>query len=119
MQTLKLAIAAAIMICAGPVFAQEATPAAAAPASDTVKAIVEKGSKLSVMDMEFVLTYKADGTYTDDQGSGGKYRVDGKKLCLTPDAIGQELCSEYPDGKKSGDKFEIQSDFGPMTVTVS
>jgi hypothetical protein len=117
MRVLKLAIAAAVMICSAPSFGQE--PAAGAPASDTVKAVVEKGSKLSVMDMEFVLTYKADGTYTDDQGSGGKYRVDGKKLCLTPEAIGQELCSEYPDGKKSGDKFEIQSDFGPMTVTVS
>lgn|SRR5690606_15715132 len=114
MKMLKTAIAAAMTMCAAPALAQEA-----APASDTVKAVIEKGSKLSVMDMEFVLTYKADGTYTDDQGSGGKYRVDGKKLCLTPDAIGQELCSEYPDGKTSGDKFEIQSDFGPMTVTVS
>jgi hypothetical protein len=115
MNTLKLALAAASMLLAAPAFAQAPAPA---PASDTVKTIIEKGSVLSVMDMEFVLTYKPDGTYTAQDGQGGKYRADGKKLCLTPDALGQELCSEYPDGKKSGDKFEIQSDFGPMMVAI-
>ena len=110
MKSLKLVIAAAVITCAAPAYADD---------SDTIKAIIEKGSTLSVMDMEFVLTYKPDGTYTDNQGSGGKYRADGNKLCLTPDAVGQELCSDYPEGKKSGDKFEIQSDFGPMLVTIS
>ena len=113
--TLKLALLSGMMLAAGPAFAQAPAPA---PASDTVKTIIEKGSVLSVMDMEFVLTYKPDGTYTSADGQGGKYRADGKKLCLTPDAIGQELCSEYPDGKTSGDKFEIQSDFGPMMVAI-
>jgi hypothetical protein len=102
-------IALGIVLLAAPAFAQE---------SDTIKTIITNGSKLAVMGMEFEFAYKADGTYTDNQGTGGKYRVDGKKLCLTPDAIGQELCSDYPDGKKSGDSFDIQSDFGPMTVTI-
>jgi|SRR6185295_4012926 len=97
---------------AAPALAQAVAP------TDTIKLIVEKGNKLSVMDMEFDFTYKADGTYADVSGMGGKYRVDGNKLCLTPDALGQELCSEYPDGKKSGDKFDVQSDFGPLTITI-
>jgi hypothetical protein len=112
---LKLALTAGLALAAAPVFAQ--TPAGAPP-SDTVKLIVEKGMKLAVADMEFDLAFKPDGSYGDPTGQGGKYRVDGKKLCMTPDAIGQELCNDYPDGKKSGDKFELTSDFGPLTVTV-
>ena len=120
MQTLKLTIAvAALATFAAPVLAQTPAPAApAAPPIDTIVAIVEKGDVLDVMGMPYTLTYKPDGSYTDDQGSGGKWRADGAKLCITPDAIGQELCSEYPTGKKSGDKFEITSDFGPMTITI-
>jgi hypothetical protein len=109
MKLLKLAIAAGLMLAAAPAFADE---------SVTIKTILEKGAKLSVMGMEFDLAYKPDGTYADPSGMGGKYRVDGKKLCLTPDALGQELCSEYPDDKKSGDSFEIQSDFGPILITI-
>jgi hypothetical protein len=105
----SIIIALGLGLAAAPAFADD---------SDTIKTIIEKGSKLSVMGMEFEFVYKGDGTYTDDQGTGGKYRVDGKKLCLTPDALGQELCSDYPDGKKSGESFEIQSDFGPMQVTI-
>jgi len=106
------AAAATLALCL-PALAQ------AAPASDTVKVAVEHGTKIDVMGMIYEQTYKADGSYTgagDD--AGGKYRVDGKKLCLTPDALGQELCMEYPDGKKSGDTFEVQSDFGPMNITI-
>jgi hypothetical protein len=112
---LKFAFASSLALAAAPVFAQ--TPAGAPP-SDTVKLIVEKGMKLAVADMEFDLTFKTDGSYADPTGQGGKYRTDGKKLCMTPDAFGQEFCNDYPDSKKSGDKFEIVSDFGPMTVTV-
>lgn len=111
MKIFKLALAAGFL-------AMAAAPAVAED-SDTIKTIIEKGNKLAVMDMEFTFTYKADGTYSDPSGQGGKYRVDGKKLCLTPDAIGQELCSEYPDGKKSGDKFDVQSDFGPLSITIN
>ena len=110
---LKLALACGL--AAAPAFAQ--TPAGGPP-SDTVKLIVEKGMKLAVADMEFDLAFKADGSYGDPSGQGGKYRIDGKKLCMTPDALGQELCNDYPDGKKSGDKFDLTTDFGPMTVTV-
>ncbi len=111
MKALKFIVAAGMLAAvAAPAFAQE---------SDTIKLILANGNKLSVMGMEFSFAYKSDGTYSDAaSGMGGKYRVDGKKLCLTPEALGQELCSEYPDGKKSGDTFDVQSDFGPLTITI-
>jgi hypothetical protein len=110
MKALKFVMAASILLASAPAFAQD---------SDTIKLILSKGNKLAVMDMSFDFTYKADGTYTDAATmQGGKYRVDGKKLCLTPEALGQELCSEYPDGKKSGDKFDVASDFGPLSITI-
>jgi hypothetical protein len=110
MKAMKFVLAAGVLSAfATPALAQE---------SDTIKLIIANGNKLSVMGMELELSYKADGTYSVASDQGGKYRVDGKKLCLTPDAIGQELCSEYPDGKKSGDSFDIQSDFGPLTITI-
>jgi hypothetical protein len=116
---LKLALVCGVVLAA-PAFATPAFAQAPAgePPSDTVKLIVEKGMKLAVADMEFDLTFKTDGSYADPTGQGGKYRTDGKKLCMTPDAFGQEFCNDYPDGKKSGDRFEIVSDFGPMNVTV-
>jgi len=106
-------IALGLVFAIAPAFAQ--TPA---KPSDTVASIIAKGMKIAVADMEFDLAFKADGTYGDPSGMGGKYRTDGKKLCMTPDALGMELCNDYPDGKKSGDKFELTSDFGPMTVTM-
>ncbi len=117
MKTLKTVIAAAVVTCAAPAFAQEA-PAAGAPAIDTIAVMIQNGSKMAVMGMEFAFTYKADGTYADDQGTGGKYRVDGSKLCLTPDSIGQELCSEYPAGKKSGDSFDVTGPQGTATIKI-
>lgn len=111
MKLIKLALLAGLI--AAPAFAQ--TPA---PANDTIQAMVAKGFVLNVMGMAYGMTPKADGTYADDQGSGGKWRADGPKMCITPDAIGQEICIDYPAGKKSGDKFEVQSDFGPMEVVI-
>lgn len=117
MKILKFAAAASVLMAAAPAFAQEA-PAPAAP-SDTVKVALEKGTKIDAQGMIYEQTYKPDGTYTGAaDGDGGKYRADGKKLCLTPDALGQELCLEYPDGKKSGDSFEVQSDFGALMVSI-
>jgi hypothetical protein len=111
---MKRTIIALAALLAAPALAQ--TPAA--PPSDTVTTIMAKGMKIAVADMEFDLVFKPDGTYADPSGMGGKYRVDGKKLCMTPDALGTELCNDYPDGKKTGDSFELASDFGPLTVTM-
>jgi hypothetical protein len=119
MQALKYVAVASLLLAAVPVLAQTPAAAPGAPASDTVKIAIEKGTKIDAGGMVYEQTYKADGSYTGaTDGDAGKYRADGKKLCLTPDAIGQEICIEYPDGKKSGESFEAQSDFGPMTVSI-
>jgi hypothetical protein len=113
MNLLKLAAIASLMIAAAPALAQ------AAPPSETVKAIIAKGSKIDVGGQVYEQTYKADGTYSGASADqNGKWRADGKKLCMTPDALGQELCNEHPDGKKAGDTYEVQSDFGPLSFTI-
>jgi hypothetical protein len=114
MQALKYVAAASILLAAAPVIAQTS-----APASDTVKLAIEKGTKIDAGGMVYEQAYKPDGSYTGaTDADTGKYRADGKKLCLTPDALGQEICIEYPDGKKSGESFEVTSDFGPMMVSI-
>lgn len=102
----------AALLCAAPAFAQ-------APPSDTLKTIVEKGMTLSVMGMEGNMDFKPDGTFSGFDGQfAGTYKVDGAKLCLTVPGMIENQCTEYPVGKKSGDKFTIAADFGEMEVTV-
>jgi hypothetical protein len=116
MRLTVLAIAAALM--AAPGFAQE-TPAPAAPPSDTVKAVTEKGVFFDVMGMEIDMEFKADGTFTGMAGAfAGTWKADGKKLCLTIPGMVENQCTEYPDGKKSGDTFEVSTDNGPMNVKI-
>lgn len=101
-------IAAALAACALPAFAQ-------APASDTLKELVAKGStnkaSMQGQDLELKMTYKADGTYTAEvmgQAMEGKYRIDGDKLCTISQMSPNESCTPYPAGKKSGDEFDVQ-----------
>jgi hypothetical protein len=113
MNLIKLAAIGGLMLAAAPALAQGAPP------SETVKLAIEKGTKIDAQGMIYEQTYAPDGTYKGAQeGDAGKWRADGKKLCLTPEALGQELCLEYPDGKKAGDTFEVASDFGPLNVTI-
>jgi hypothetical protein len=107
------ALAAAMVVA--PAFAQEV-----APPSDTVKAVVEKGVTMEVMGQAGDIEYKADGTFSGFDGQiEGTYKTDGNKLCITIEAFGAiDQCSEYPDGKTSGDTFELPSDMGPLKVTI-
>lgn len=78
----------------------------AAPPSDTIKAILEKGVTMTVMGYSGEIEYKADGTYSGFDGQAtGTYTVDGTKMCSTSD-MGTG-CAEYPVGKKPGDAFKI------------
>jgi phosphate-selective porin len=109
---LKLALLAAAMIAA-PALAQTA-----APASDTVKAMIDKGVVMRVMDFEGEVTYTADGKFSGFDGMfSGTYTVDGAKLCTTSD-MGSG-CQEYPDGKKAGDTFTVEMDpVGEVSITI-
>jgi hypothetical protein len=115
MRLTVLALTAALI--AAPAFTQEAP--AAAPASDTVKAMTEKGVLFDVMGMPIDMEFKADGSFTGMAGAfAGTWKADGKKLCLTIPGMIENQCTEYPDGKKSGDTFEVTTENGPMNVTI-
>jgi hypothetical protein len=117
MRLTVLALTAALI--AAPAFAQEAAAPAAAPPSDTIQAVTEKGVLFDVMGMEIDMDFKADGTFTGMQGAfAGTWKADGKKLCLTIPGMVENQCTEYPDGKKSGDSFEVASDQGSMMVKI-
>jgi phosphate-selective porin len=102
MRILTAALAATLL--AGTAMAQTA----GAPASDAVKVVLEKGLIIDMMGMPIDMMFKADGSFAAMQGAfPGKYRVDGKKVCLTSDAMPEESCIDIPDGKKSGDTFNM------------
>lgn len=109
---LRLALLAAAMIAA-PAFAQE-------PPSETIKNVIEKGVSMDAQGNVGEIEYKPDGTFSGFDGMfSGTYKADGNKLCITVEAFGLvDACQAYPDGKKSGDTFELTSDMGTMQVTI-
>lgn len=111
---LQFALLAAVMAVA-PAFAQDA-----APPSDTVATVVEKGVTMDVAGNVGDIEYKPDGTFSGFDGMfAGTYKTNGNKLCITVEAFGLvDRCQEYPDGKKSGDSFTLESDQGAMQVTI-
>src|SRR5437868_3027090 len=79
-----------------------------APPSDTIKALTTKGAVFDYQGQAVDITYKADGTLTGMDGQiQGTWKADGKKLCTTITGAFENRCTEYPDGKKSGDSFEV------------
>jgi hypothetical protein len=107
-------IALAAVLLAAPALAQTA-----APPSDTVKAVLEKGVSIDVGGMVGEIEYKADGTFSGFDGQfAGTYKADGNKLCITVPGMIENQCQEYPAGKKSGDTFELTSDMGPLKTTI-
>lgn len=109
---IRLALLAAALIA--PVALAQDAPA---PPSDTVKAVVEKGVAVEIGGFAGTVDYKADGTFSGFDGMfEGTYKTDGNKIC-SESAMGAS-CSEYPDGKKSGDSFELPTEMGPMKVTI-
>jgi hypothetical protein len=73
-----------------------------------------------MMGMPVDLSFKPDGSFSGMGGQlAGTWKADGSKLCLTIPGMIENQCTAYPDGKKAGDKFEITSDQGAMTVTIN
>jgi hypothetical protein len=108
-----LLLAAAAVAMSGAAMAQTA-----APPSDTVKVMLEKGAVWTVMGFEGEIIYTPDGKWTGFEGqASGTYKVDGNKLCTTSDM--GEACAVYPDGKKSGDTFVIELEgLGAVDVKI-
>ena len=110
--SIRLSAFTAVVLAAMPALAQ-------APPSNTIKAVLEKGAVFTIQGQDYDFVAKSDGTYTDKAGEVvGRYRADGQKLCVTPTTFGQEICFTYPDGKTSGDKFEVAGEMGAATVTI-
>jgi hypothetical protein len=109
MRILTIALVAGLL--AAPALAQ--TPAGAPP-SDAVKIALEKGLLIDIMGMPVDMAFNSkDGSVAAMQGQyPGKYRVDGKKICLSFDAMPEESCLDIPDGTKSGDAFKVE--FGQL-----
>lgn len=102
-----LAIAA---VLASPAFAQEKT---------TLEWMIAKGSILKVMGQEFPTTYTPDGKFSAAGGQvTGTWKIVGETLCVTTNYDPQEACTLYPNGKKPGDEFQIQSPQGEATIQI-
>lgn len=109
----KLAlIAAASLVTAGAglAVAQEAP-------NSTLATIIANGMSIDVQGMLIVFDFNEDGTF-DSDFAGGTYTAEGNELCLDIPDFGVTTCSEYPDGKTSGESFTIDSDNGPLDITV-
>jgi hypothetical protein len=98
-----------------PALAQEA-----APASSTIQEVTSKGITMEVQGQSFNIDYTPDGKFTGGDGMfSGTWKADGDKLCLSlPDMGVENQCTVYPEGKKSGDSFEISGEMGSMTVRI-
>ena len=112
MRLTTLALAAAML--AAPAMAQSAPP------SDTLQAIVAKGMTMSVMGMSGNMDFTKEGNFSGFDGQfAGTYKLDGAKLCLTVPGMIENQCTEYPTGKKSGDKFTIaDANIGDIEITI-
>lgn len=92
-----------------------ATPAAA----DTLQEVTTHGMIVMVGDTPIEVNFTPDGKLTAAGGAAtGTWRIDGDKLCTTMDAVPTEICVPYPEGKKSGDSFEVTGPQGSATVKI-
>ncbi len=102
----------------GPVAAQEASPRPSM--SDTVKAVTDNGIEMKVPSgLTFDFSYNPDGSLGGNLGIvGGMWAADGAKLCIEVPDYAERQCLTYPDGKKAGDRFTIDTPNGPISVFI-
>ena len=100
--------------------ALSATPAVAQAANaDTYKAVVAHGVVIVAPEMEIDVTFTPDGKFSAFKGmSTGVWRIDGDKLCSTPNETLIESCAVYPAGRKSGDTFEVKAPGSNVTIRI-
>ena len=97
-----------------------APPAVAqVPNADTYKEIIAHGVVIMTPDIEIDVDFSPDGKFTALKGlSTGVWRIDGDKLCSTPNETLMETCTVYPAAKKSGDTFEIEAPTGRVMIRI-
>ena len=112
MRFLPLASLAALALSAAPAVAQAAN-------ADTYKAVIAHGVVIVAPEMEIDVTFTPDGKFTAFRGmSTGVWRIDGDKMCSTPNETLIESCAVYPAGKKSGDTFELDAPGSRVTIRI-
>lgn len=103
---------AALVLAANPAAAQAAN-------ADTYKAVIAHGVVIVAPEMEIDVSFTPDGKFMAFKGmSTGVWRIDGDKLCSTPNETLIESCSAYPAGKKSGDTFEVEAPGTRVTIRI-
>lgn len=100
--------------------AQTVTPSPApSMANDTQKLAIANGIGYDLSGQTGDITFTKDGNFTGP-GFAGTYKVDGDKICLTSDALGdQPICTVYPAGKKAGETFDTTSTMGDIKITIN
>jgi hypothetical protein len=122
MKTQTMLASAAALIA---VTCVNAAPAEAQGAQETttLQHMVAKGIVVRIPGVEGVeipVTYHVDGKYTAMGGSAtGTWRIEGDALCAKAETDPAEVCTRYPSGKKPGDKFEVQSPQGAVTIEIN
>ena len=112
MRFLPLASLAALALSGAPAVAQVAD-------ADTYKAVIAHGVFIVTPDMEIDVAFTPDGKFSAFLGmSTGVWRIDGDKLCSTPNETLIESCAVYPAGKKSGDAFEVKAPGASVTIRI-
>jgi hypothetical protein len=112
MRLLPLASLAALVFSTAPAVAQAAN-------ADTYKAVIAHGVIIVAPEMEIDVAFTPDGKFTAFRGmSSGVWRIDGDKLCSTPNETLIEGCAVYPAGKKSGDTFEVKAPGSNVTIRI-
>lgn len=88
--------------------------------ADTYKEVVGRGIVISLGVSDIDASFDADGRLSAvvQQKSKASWRIDGDRLCTTPDETMIESCLVYPPGKKSGDTFEIETPSGRVTIRI-
>ena len=112
----KFAMAIAALALVAPAFADDE----AAATNDTITHMIASGATVLAQGQEFVMTYGADGSFADESGMlAGTWKASGNQHCITVPGMFEDMCSEYPEGKTTGDAFDIDTDMGPITVTLN
>ncbi len=107
----------ALLIGAG-AFAALASSAVAG----TLDEVTTHGIVLTVGEMDIPVSFTPDGKVKLGEGDTqlvvGTWRIDGDKLCTITQPSTDETCVVYPEGKKSGDTFEVTGPNGAAKVRV-
>ena len=105
-------LTAAALLTAG------AALAAPPPEGTTLAYVLARGTILKANGQEIQMTFKPDGTFDGGGQFGGTYTVDGKKLCIEVQEFSIVSCTEYPEGKKPGDAFTLETNMGPTEIKI-